>query len=104
MSILKWFCILYVREKELIDGDRSQAIDNTDPDDAKHDGKKVLYIIPLLNRKWWKRYDRYAYSSLTDDLPVNDHVVMVGDNRKAGKSEDLIRIKNIKKGGNKNEK
>lgn len=101
----KTFSLLYVREKELIDGDHSQAIENFDPDDYKHDGKKVLYVIPMLNRKWWRRYDRYAYSSLTDDLPVNDHVVKVTKNKKAGKAEDLIRAKNIiKKEVKKNEK
>lgn len=101
----KTFSLLYVREKELIDGDRSQSIENIDPDDYKHDGKKVLYVIPMFNRKWWRRYDRYAYSSLTDDLPVNDRVVKVTKNRKAGKAEDLIRAKNIiKKEVKKNEK
>lgn len=75
------FSILWLREQTLVDGEHSQAIDNTDPDDAKHDGLKPLYAH-IINNKWWKYYDRYAYSVLTDNLPVADDLVKVTKNKK----------------------
>lgn len=75
------FSILWLREQVLVDGEHSQTIDNTDPDDAKHEGLKPLYMC-LINNKWWRYYDRYAYSVLTDHLPVADNVVKVTKNKK----------------------
>ena len=86
----KIFSILWLREQMLVDGEHSQAIDNTDPDDSKHNGNKPLYACFIMNRRWWKRYDQYAYSVLTDHLPVADKEVKVTKNKKV---TGLVRIK-----------
>ena len=84
------FSILWIREQILVDGEHSDTVDNTDPDDAKHDGNKPLYALFVFNRKWWKRYDQYAYSVLTDHLPVADNLVKVTKNKKIS---GLVRLK-----------
>lgn len=80
-TTLPFISFLWLREQVLIDGEHSSAIENTDPDDAKHEGLKPLYFLPILNR-WWKYYDRYAYSVLTDNLPVATDAVKVQKNKK----------------------
>lgn len=88
-TTLPFISFLWLREQVLVDGEHSQAIDNTDPDDAKHEGNKPLYFLPLLNR-WWKYYDRYAYSVLTDHLPVANNAIKVTKNKKV---TGLVRLR-----------
>lgn len=61
-----------MRENILVDGENTVAIDTqVDTQDGLAEGGKKMYFRPILN-KWWKYYDQYAYSALTDDLPVED--------------------------------
>lgn len=88
-TTLPFVSFLWIREMTLVDGEHSDTVQNEDPDDAKHDGKKILYCMPLLNR-WWKYYDRYAYSALTDHLPVATDTIKVTEDKKV---RNLVRLK-----------
>ena len=67
LTKLPFFVIIYVRE--LFYSEDFQAI-NVYETDLEDTLKKV--IIP---KKIWKMFDSYCYSSLTDNLPVEDRVV-----------------------------
>lgn len=83
--------LIWLRENMLVDGENTIAVDtHVDPQDAVMDGGKKMYFRPILN-KWWKYYDRYAYSVLTDELPVEDNTVKI----KTQKVNGLLRIKQI---------
>lgn len=84
---------LWVRENLLVDGENTVAVDTqVDPQDSPAEGGKKWYIVPILN-KWWKYYDQYAYSSLTDHLPTEDNTIRIDKNNK--KVRNLIRCKDI---------
>lgn len=69
---LPFVSLLWMRENILVDGENTVAIDTqVDTQDGLAEGGKKMYFRPILN-KWWKYYDQYAYSALTDDLPVED--------------------------------
>lgn len=84
---------IWLRENMLVDGENTVAVDtHVDPQDSVLDGGKKMYFRPILN-KWWRYYDQYAYSALTDDLPVEDTQVQI-DSQKVN---DLLRIKQLLK-------
>lgn len=84
---------IWLRENMLVDGENTVAIDtHIDPQDSVLDGGKKMYFRPILN-KWWRYYDQYAYSALTDDLPVEDALVDI----ESQKVNDLLRIKHLLK-------
>lgn len=67
MIKIPFFCLVWVRElKHSEDG----SVVNTYSSDVEDDLK--LMFVP---KSVWKKYDRYCYSVLTDDLPVVDNVV-----------------------------
>lgn len=69
---LPFFNLIWMRENILVDGDNTVAIDTqTDPQDSVSEGGKKMYFR-LIRHKWWKYYDQFAYSILTDNLPVLD--------------------------------
>lgn len=81
--------LLWMRENMLVDGEHTVALDTqTDTQDTPSEGGKKLYFRLVLN-KWWKYYDRYSYSSLTDSLPVADGLIEV----KSQKIGTLVRVK-----------
>lgn len=86
--------LVWMRENILVDGDTTIAIDTqVDPQDKPSEGGKKMYFRLVLH-KWWRYYDQYAYSSLTDDLPVDDNIVKpIG--RNGLKIGLLIRTKNL---------
>lgn len=89
---LPFVSLLWMRENILVDGDNTVAIDTQiDTQDSIADGGKKMYFRPILN-KWWKYYDQYAYSALTDDLPVADDTVEIINNKKV---EVLTRCRDI---------
>lgn len=80
---------LYVRELIYQDGD------NTFENDLEN--SLVEMVVP---KRVWKMFDCYAYSSLTDDLPVEDNIVVPTDDLKV--RHKILRLKDfIKKGVNK---
>lgn len=72
--LIKWlpfFLIAFVREERYSnDGVVVNSYDN----DVEDSLKKV--IIP---KSTWKKFDRYCYSTMTDDLPVVDNIVHTSD-------------------------
>lgn len=91
---LPFFNIVFLRENLFVDGENTVAVDTqVDPQDTPLDGGKKLYVR-LLSHKLWKMYDQYAYSYLTDDLPVDDKVVH--PDKDSMKVTNLIRLKTIK--------
>lgn len=75
--LVKWipfFLVAFVREERY-----SEDGANVYNDDVEQSLKRV--IIP---KSTWKKFDSYCYSSLTDNLPVNDKVV-IADTLKAKK-------------------
>lgn len=70
-----FFNVIFLRENLLVDGENTVAVDTqTDPQDTVSEGGKKWYFR-LIRHKWWKYYDQYAYSSLTDHLPVADQII-----------------------------
>lgn len=86
---------LWLRENVFVDGENTVAIDNQiDTQDSVIDGGKKMYFLVLPNY-WWKYYDRYAYSSLTDDLEPELHtekVVYKSDY----KIKKLLRVRDVR--------
>lgn len=72
--LVKWipfFLVAFVREERYsADG----VIINTYENDVEDSLKKI--IIP---KSTWKKFDRYCYSTLTDDLAVVDNIVHTND-------------------------
>lgn len=92
---LPFFDLLIMREQQVVDGDHTVAMDTQiDPQDTVAEGgkKNYWYLVPHFV---WNLYDRYAYSSLTDDLPVNKDTVCpeTADDLKVGKK--LLRTRTI---------
>lgn len=71
---LPFVSLIWLRENILVDGDNTVAIDTQqDPQDSLAEGGKKWYFR-VIRHKWWKYYDQFAYSVLTDDLPVSDQI------------------------------
>ncbi len=100
---LPFVSLLWIRSMILVDGEDSIAIDTQqDPQDTPLNGGKKMYFR-LVRNKWWKYYDRYAYSSLVSDKPVSDSLVQI----KSQKVSIFVRCRDIIakiRGDNKNEK
>jgi len=62
-----------------------QNVFTSDVDDTK----KFVFI----SRKWWKRFDAFTYSGLTDHLPVEEEVVIPTDL----KSYEVVTARGIRK-------
>lgn len=72
---IPFFVLMYVRElKYSEDGTVVNTYDSDVEDSLK------LVIVP---KKTWKLFDRYCYSVLTDNLPVNEKIVECPDDLKA---------------------
>ena len=101
---LPFFNIIFLRENLLVDGENTVAVDTqTDPQDTIAEGGKKWYFR-FISHRWWKYYDQYAYSSLTDDLPVADAVIQ--GTPETLKVRFLVRCKDVLKalqGGNKHD-
>lgn len=80
---------MYVRELIYQDGQ------NDFNGDVEND--LVEIIVP---KRVWKLFDCYAYSSLTDNLEVEDNVV-VPETKEDLKIKSILRLKDIYKGGKK---
>lgn len=68
--LVKWlpfFNLVYVRECLYSD-------DNTTTNAVTKDAELDLRRV-IIRKSVWKRFDSYAFSSLTDDLPVDDKVI-----------------------------
>lgn len=72
--LIKWipfYLIAYIREERYsADG----VVINSYNEDVEDNLKKVL-----IKKSTWKMFDRYCYSSMTDDLPVVDNLVHTND-------------------------
>ena len=64
-SFLHFWIKLYLKEYSYVDN----VSNNTDTDLVDD------FKIVIRSKKYFKYYDRYAYSSFTDNLSVNDHIV-----------------------------
>lgn len=89
---LKWipfFVLLWVREERFSE---DGATVNAYTEDVENSLK--LIIMP---KSVWKKYDRYAFSYLTDKLPKNDKTVYIpkGDSLKASKITSFRKFKTI---------
>lgn len=84
--------------RELVNSDEV-PIFNTASDDIESDPSFHNLIIP---KKYFKYYDCYAYSCLTDDKPVNDNVVI--PDKKNLKTDVTLSIKKILKERKNNDK
>ena len=90
---IPFFNLVWMRENLLVDGENTVAIDTmTDPQDNVLEGGKKQYFR-LVPHSVWKLYDQYAYSVLTDDLPVSCD--MEKPKRKDLKIRGLIRCKDV---------
>lgn len=88
-ATLPFVSVLWVRENILVDGENTVAIDTQiDPQDNVLEGGKPLYFVLLPNR-WWKWYDRYAYSALTDHLEPVTKTKTTKDTKKVYRVERL---------------
>ncbi len=99
---LPFFNCVWLRENLLVDGENTVAIDTMqDPQDDVLEGGKKKYFR-LIPHSVWKLYDQYAYSVLTDGLPVSDSIRKV--KRKDLKITHLIRCRDLKRSLKCNEK
>lgn len=88
--------LLYIRENVFVDGENTVALDQQiDTQDKVKDGGKKMYFYILPN-KWWKYYDRYAYSYLTDSKPCACNTVKIERERDL-KVKSLLRVRGNKK-------
>lgn len=68
--LTKWvpfFLLAYVRECRYSADGSAVTVDSSDIEDSL-----VRIIIP---KSTWKKFDAYAFSSLTDNLPVEDNII-----------------------------
>lgn len=68
---LPFFLLAYVQECRYSD-DKSTI--NVNDEDVENKLRRVI-----LRKSTWKKFDCYCYSSLTDDLPVENNVVVASD-------------------------
>lgn len=88
--------LLYLRENVFVDGENTVALDSqVDTQDKVSEGGKKMYFYVLPN-SWWKYYDRYAYSYLTDSKPCCSQTVKIGSESDL-KVKKLLRIRKVKK-------
>lgn len=93
---LPFFNLVWLRENLLVDGENTVAVDTMqDPQDNVLEGGKKQYFL-LLPHSVWKLYDQYAYSVLTDHLPVAETTER--PKRKDLKIRQLIRCRDLKRG------
>lgn len=91
---LPFFNLIWLRENLLVDGENTVAIDTMqDPQDNIVEGGKKQYFR-LIPHRVWKYYDQYAYSVLTDSLPVDSFTLK--PDRKHLKIIQLIRCRDLK--------
>lgn len=91
---LPFFNLIWLRENLLVDGENTVAIDTMqDPQDNLVEGGKKQYFR-LIPHRIWKYYDQYAYSILTDFLPVDSFTLK--PDRKHLKIIRLIRCRDLK--------
>lgn len=100
-KFIPFFVFLWVREERY--GENGNVM-NVYSDDVEHSGLRCI-IMP---KSVWKQYDRFAFSYLTDNLPVENQEVYLpkGSNLKADRIVSFKKfrtIKNLKKGENENE-
>lgn len=72
--ITKWlpfFNLIHIRE--CLYSDDNTSLVNSVTRDAELDMRKVI-----VRKSVWKRFDSIAFSSLTDDLPVDDNLIVLG--------------------------
>lgn len=90
---LPFVSLLWLRENILVDGDTTVAIDTqSDPQDSVVDGGKPMYFR-IIRHKWWRYYDQYAYSVLTDGLPVADKTIKTRNL----KMKEVVRCRDLKR-------
>lgn len=89
-KLIPFFVLLWVREERYSD---DGATVNAYTEDIE--GSLKCIIMP---KRVWKQYDRYAFSYLTDDLPVEDSIVYLpkGMSLKADRVVSFINFKTIK--------
>ncbi len=88
-----FYLLMWVREFKY---NEDNSIVNTVQTDVEDDLK--LIIVP---KRIWKKFDCYAFSSMTDKLPVNRNLTIPVNM----KVEDLVSFREFKSiGGNKNDK
>ena len=91
---LPFFNLIWLRENLLVDGENTVAIDTMqDPQDNLVEGGKKQYFR-LIPHRVWKYYDQFAYSVLTDSLPVDSFTLK--PDRKHLKIIQLIRCRDLK--------
>lgn len=79
--ITKWipfFVVLHIRELMYSDDNSTINVFNSDVEDCSNK-------LVLLSKSVWKKYDRYCYSAITDDLPVENKVIKKTKSLKANK-------------------
>lgn len=104
---LPFVTLMWIRENKLTDGERTEAMSESGKDYSAFRSFGQLVDFHVVSHRWWKYYDRYAYSSLTDALPVCSDETEVVDTKKIStliRCRDIANaIKEKKKGGNRNE-
>lgn len=85
VKVFPFFILAWVREMKFSE---DSTVVNTFDDDVEE--KLKLILIP---KKVWKKFDCYCYSSLTDNLELNDKVQYP----ESLKAEDIISFKDYKK-------
>lgn len=89
---LPFVTLMWVRENKLTDGERTEAMPADGKDYGSFRSFGQILDFRVVSHKWWKYYDRYAYSALTDQLPVADVTTKVGKSRKVS---SLVRCKDL---------
>lgn len=89
---IKWlpFIILFKTRDVAYNADSSVQLNNVFGDDPD---KQSRYVI--VSKRIWKKFDAYTYSCFTDDLPVDDRVV-VGDKHNL-KTNYILEVKRDEK-------
>lgn len=89
---LPFITLMWIRENKLTDGERTEAMTSDGKDYTAFRSFGQILDFHVVSHKWWKYYDRYAYSALTDALPVGDDVVAIGKRKKV---DSLVRCRDI---------
>lgn len=89
--LVKWipfFLVAYIREDRYSEDGSIVSVNTSDVEDTL---RRVI-----IRKRTWKLFDSYCYSSLTDDLPVENNVVTLP--KKASlKAKKIVSFKEIKK-------
>ena len=89
---LPFVTLMWIRENKLTDGERTEAMTTDGKDYTAFRSFGQILDFHVVSHKWWRYYDRYAYSALTDSLPVDDCTVVVGKRKKV---DSLVRCRDI---------